>query len=56
MENETQELTLLICIEESGEEISRGDIISFEGFKHLKFSAGSQTIRHLPSGRTELVP
>jgi hypothetical protein len=56
MENETQELTLLICIEESGEEIRRGDIISFEGFKHLKFSPGSQTIRHLPSGRTELVP
>jgi hypothetical protein len=56
MENETQELTLLISIEESGEEIDRGDIVSFEGFKHLKLSPGSRTVRHLPSERTELVP
>jgi hypothetical protein len=56
MANETQELTLLMNIEEAGEEIRRGDIISFEGFKHIQFGPGSQTIRHLPSGGTELVP
>ena len=56
LENETQELELLILITEPGREIQRGDIISFEGFKHLSFSPGSRTVRHLPSGRTELVP
>lgn len=56
MENETQELTLLVEIEKEGDAISRGDIVSFEEFKHVKFSPGSQTVRHLPSGGTELVP
>lgn len=56
MENETQELTLLVLGLESGERIRRGDIVSFREFTHTTFSSGSQTIRHLPSGGTELVP
>ena len=56
MENETQELTMLISIKKAGEEISRGDIVSFEEFKHRKLSPGSKIVRHLPSGDTELVP
>ena len=56
MENETQELTLLISMNKATNEIRRGDIVSFEGFRHLKFPPGSRTSRHLPSGGTELVP
>jgi hypothetical protein len=56
IEHETQELTLLIPMNKATNEIQRGDIISFEGFKHLKLQPGSRTIRHLPSGGTELVP
>jgi hypothetical protein len=56
MENETQELTLLISLNKATNEIQRGDILSVEGLRHLKFGPGSRTIRHLPSGGTELVP
>lgn len=56
MENETRDLALLISMNRATNEIQRGEMISFEGFRHLKFPPGSRTIRHLPSGGTELVP
>ena len=55
LSKETQEIKLILLTGE-GHQISRGDIIGFDSFQHLKFSPGSQTVRHLPDGSHELVP
>lgn len=54
--HETQELTVLVSVEkEQGKEIRRGDML-LVNLTHLTTSRGSRTVRHLPSGGSELVP
>jgi hypothetical protein len=55
LSKETQEFKLILLTSE-GYKISRGDIIGFDSFQHLRLSPGSQTVRHLPDGGHELVP
>jgi len=55
LSKDTQEITLIVLADE-GYKISRGDIIGFDLFQHLKISPGSKIVRHLPDGGHELVP
>ena len=55
LSKETQEIKLILVTGED-HKFSRGDIIGFDSFQHLKFSPGSQTVRHLLDGSHELVP
>jgi hypothetical protein len=52
LEHETQELSLLTCVNR-GYEIRTGEIIGFRAYQHLKFSPGTEITRHFRSNKPD---